>query len=191
MVYPGSVTKWTIYYRFYNWDEQETCRQARAHLGGTDLAYVRCAPFPPHTWEELKTLLMKWFQPRDLTATYKAQFRSCRRRQMEDIAYVETLQHLADLAWPFMNYHAKEEMVVDPFLLGMGNHELSVQVAAHGHRRMEDILRVAQSLEAVQEDEKFRPQGHKPSTQARFVADEHDHSPDTKQLVKDVLAQLS
>ncbi len=103
--------------RFYNWDEQETCRQARAH-----------APFPPRTWEELKNLLMKRFQPRDLTATYKAQFRSRRRRQMEDIyTYVETLQCLANLAWPF----------ISP---GDGNHELSVQVATHGHRRMEDIL---------------------------------------------------
>ncbi len=54
--------------RFYNWDEQETCRQARAHLRGTALAYVRCAPFPLRTWEELNTLLMKRFQPRDLTA---------------------------------------------------------------------------------------------------------------------------
>ncbi len=56
--------------RCYYWDEQETCRQARAHLRGTALAYVRHAPFPPHTWEELKTLLMKRFQPRDLTATH-------------------------------------------------------------------------------------------------------------------------
>ncbi len=55
-----------------------------------------------------------------------------------------------------MDYHT-EEMVVDQFLLGMGNHKLSVQVAAHGHRRMEDILQVARSLEAVQEDEKFHP----------------------------------
>ena len=130
--------------RFYHLDEQETCRQARAHLRGAALAYVRCAPFPPHTWEELKTLLMKRFQPRDLTATYKSQFRSHRRHQTEDIyIYIETLQHLADLAWPFMDCHAKEDMVIDQILQGMGNHEISVQVAAHGHRHMEDILRVA------------------------------------------------
>ncbi len=178
--------------RFYHWDEQETCHQARAHLRGIALAYVRHAPFLPRTWEELKTLLMKWFQPRDLTATYKAQFRSRHRCQTEDIyTYVETLLRLADLAWPFMDYHTKEEMVVNQFLLGMGNHELSVQVAAHGHRCMEHVLRVAESLEAVQEDEKFCPGGHKPSTQACFIADEHNHLPDTKQLVKDVLAQLS
>ena len=97
-------------------------------------------------WEELKTLLMKRFQPRTLTAT-RAQFRSRRRCQMEDIyPYVETLQHLAYIAWPFMDYHTKEEMVIDQFLLGIGNHELSVQVVAHGHRRVEDILWVARSL---------------------------------------------
>ncbi len=62
-----------------------------------------------------------------------------------------------------MDYHTKEEMVVDQFLLGMSNHELSVQVAAHGHRRMEDILRVARSLEAVQEDENFVPEDTNPA----------------------------
>ncbi len=66
-----------------------------------------------------------------------------------------------------------------------------MQVSAHEHKSMEKILREARSLEAVQEEEKFRPWGHKPSTQARFVTDEGDQSPDTKQLVKDVLAHLS
>ena len=54
---------------FYRWDGRETCRQARAHLKGTALAYVKRAPFQPSTWEELKALLLKRFQPRDLTAT--------------------------------------------------------------------------------------------------------------------------
>ncbi len=49
---------------------------------------------------------------------------------------------------------------------------------------------MARSLKAVQKDEKFCPRGHKPSTQARFVTDKRDQSPDTKQLVKDVLAHL-
>ncbi len=50
---------------------------------------------------------------------------------------------------------------------------------------------MALSLEAVQEDEKFRPRGHKPSTQAPFITDEREQLPDNKQLVKDVLARLS
>ena len=47
------------------------------------------------------------------------------------------------MAWPFMDAQAKEELVVDQFLMGMESHELSVQVAAHGHHRMEDVLHVA------------------------------------------------
>ncbi len=52
---------------------------------------------------------------------------------------------------------------MDQFLMGMESHELSVQVAAHGHRRMEDTLRVARSLEAVHEEgHTHANQPHKP-----------------------------
>ncbi len=164
---------------FYHWDERETCRQARAHLRGTALAYVKWAPFRPCCWEGLKALLLKRFLPRDLTATYKAQFRSRCRRHNEDIdTFVEAVQHLADMAWPFMDSQAKEELVVDQFLLRMENHELNVQVAAHGHRRIEDMLRVARSLEAVHEEEKHTPRSRKPTMQARFVTPEPGETTD-------------
>ncbi len=65
-------------------------------------------------------------------------------------------------------------MVTNQFLLGMGNHVLSVQVAAHGHRWVEDILRVARSLKAVFGEEKFHSRGHKPSNQAHFMTNECD-----------------
>ena len=107
------------------------------------------------------------FSTSDLMATYKAQFRSQYRCQTEDIyTYVETLQHMADLAWPFMGYHITEELVVDQFLLGMGNHEISMQVTVHWHRQVEDILGVARSLEVVQVEEKKK--GHKPSKPGAF-----------------------
>ncbi len=68
-------------------------------------------------------------------------------------------------------------MVVEQFLLSMGNHELSVQVAAHGHRQVGDILTVARLLEVVQEEEKFHSSGHKPDNQACFMTNECDQSP--------------
>ncbi len=68
-----------------------------------------------------------------------------------------------------MHGQAKEELVVDQFLLGMDNHELSVQVAAHGHRCTEDVLRLARSLAVVHEEEKHASRPCKPATQARFV----------------------
>ena len=176
---------------FYCWDGRKTCRQARAHLHGTALAYVKQTPFQPRSWEELKALLLKRFQPRDLTATYKAQFRARHRSHSKDIyTFVEALQHLADMVWPFMDSQAKEELVVDQFLLGMDNHELSVQVAAHGLQRMEDVLSLARSLEAVHEEEKHTSRPHKPATQARFVNNGPPDTTDTERVVQEVLAQM-
>ncbi len=63
--------------QFYQWVEQETCRQARAHLRGTTLAYVRRAPFPPRTWEELKNSHEALRTQRSNSHLQGAQFRSC------------------------------------------------------------------------------------------------------------------
>ena len=167
------------------------CRQARAHLRGTALTYVKRAPFQPRSWEELNALLVKRHQPRDLTATFKAQFCSMCRRHNEDIhTYVKALQRLANMAWPFMDGQAKEELVVDQFLMGMESHELSVQVAAHGHCHMEDMLHVARSLEAVHEEERHAPHSRKPAAQTRFVVNGHPDTTDTERVVQEVLAQM-
>ncbi len=92
------------YTAFYGWDGQEACHQARANLKNMALSYVKFAPFMPRPWVELKGLLLKSFQPRDLTATYKAQFRCKHRRNSEEMySYVESLQHLVNMAWPFMD----------------------------------------------------------------------------------------
>ncbi len=99
---------------FHAWDQIEMCRQARTHLRGVALAYVRRAPLPPRTWEELKDLLMRRFQPRDLTSAYKAQFRARRRQRNEDIhTYVDTLQKLAEMAWPYLDPLAKRFPFLD------------------------------------------------------------------------------
>ncbi len=64
---------------FHAQDQVETCRQARTRLRGVALTYIRRTPLPPRDWTELKTLLTRRFQPRDLTAAYKAQ---CQGRKM-------------------------------------------------------------------------------------------------------------
>ncbi len=93
------------------------------------------------------------------------------------------------MAWTFIDAQAKEELVVDQFLMGMESHELSVQVAAHSHHRMEDVLHVARSLEAVHEEERHAPCSRKPTTQTRFVTSGLAETTDTDRVVQ-VLAQL-
>ncbi len=82
-----------------------------------------------------------------------------------------------------MDHYAKEELVVDQFLMGMDSHEVNVQVAAHVHGRVDDVLRAARFLEAVQEEEKQYFRGRKPAPRARFVINERASSPDTERLV--------
>ena len=109
---------------FHEWDPMETCRQARTHLRGVALAYIRRTPLPPRDWTELKTLLSQLFQPRDLTAAYKAQFRTWKQQRSEDIPmYVDALQKLAEMAWPLLDPIAWDEMVADQFLNVLDSHE--------------------------------------------------------------------
>ncbi len=90
-----------------------------------------------------------------------------------------------------MDHYSKEELIVDLFLMGMDSRELNVQVAAHGHRRVDDFMRVARSHEAVHEEEKKYSRRQKPTPQARFVTNERTVSPDTDRLAKEVLALSS
>ncbi len=102
---------------------------------------------------ELKDLLTRRFQPRDLTAAYKAEFRTRRRQKNEDIpTYVDALQKLAEMAYPLLDPIGRDEMVADQFLNGLDSHEPRVQVAATGIRRLEDMMGVARLLEAVEYD---------------------------------------
>ena len=175
---------------FHEWDPMETCRQARTHLRGVALAYIRQTPLPPRDWTELKTLLTRRFQPRDLTAAYKAQLRTRKRQRSEDIpTYVDALQKLAEMAWPLLDPIARDEMVADQFLNGLDSHELRVQVAATAIWRIEDLMRVARSLEAVENQEAGHRRSCRGTTQAWFSEGEGSETEATR-IVDQILARL-
>ncbi len=44
------------------------------------------------------------------------------------------------MAWPLMDSLAKEELIVDQFLMGTDSHKLNVQVVAHEHCHVKDVL---------------------------------------------------
>ncbi len=176
---------------FHAWDQIETYRQARTHLRGVALACIRCAPLPPRTWEELKDLLARWFQPRDLTSAYKAQFRARRRQRSEDIhTYVDTLQKLAEMAWPYLDPLAREEMVADQILTGLDNHELRVQPATSDVRRIEDLMRIACSLEAIKGEETGRSRTRRGSTQERFTNETEGSESEAARISDQIWAKI-
>ncbi len=176
---------------FHAWDQIETCRQARTHLRGVALAYIRRAPLPPRTWKTLKDLLTRRFQPRDLTSAYKAQFRARRRQRNGDIhTYVDTVQKLAEMAWPYLDPLAREEMVADQFLTGLDNHELRVQAATSDVRRIEDLMRIARSLEAVEGEETGRGRVRRGPSQARFTDETDGSESEAKRIADQIWANI-
>ncbi len=75
------------------------------------------------------------------------------------------------MAWPLLDPMACEEMVADQFLTGLDSHDLRVQVATTGARRIEDIMCIAHSLEAV-EGEETGHRARRGQPLARFAEEE-------------------
>ena len=80
-------------------------------------------------------------------------------------------------------------MVADQFLNGMDSHELRVQVATTGIQHIEDLMRVARSLEAVENQETGHGRLCRGSTQARFSEGEGSET-EAKWIVDQILARL-
>ncbi len=89
---------------------------------------------------------------------------------------MNTLQKLAEMAWPYLDPLAREEMVADQFLTSLDNHELRVQAATSDVRRIEDLMRIACSLEAVEGEEMGRSCVRRGPAQARFTDETEDPS---------------
>ncbi len=72
------------------------------------------------------------------------------------------------MAWPLLDRTARDEMVADQFLNGLDSHKLWVQVAATGIWRIEDLMCVTRSLEAVEGQEAGHGRQWRGSTRTRF-----------------------
>ena len=93
------------------------------------------------------------------------------------------------MAWPLLDPIARDEMVADQFLNGLDSHELRVQVAATGIRRIEDLMRMARSLEAVENQEAGHGRQRQGSTPTRFPEEEGPETEATR-IVDQILARL-
>ncbi len=93
------------------------------------------------------------------------------------------------MAWLFLDPIVIDQMVADQFLNGLDSHELRVQVAATGIWHIEDLMRMARSLEAVENQEAGHGRPRRGSNQARFSEGEGPET-ETDRIVDQLLAQL-
>ncbi len=93
------------------------------------------------------------------------------------------------MAWPLLDPIARDEMVADQFLIGLDSHDLCIQVAATGIQRIEDLMRVARSLEHVENQEAGRGRPRRGSNQTRFSEGEGPET-ETDRIIDQLLARL-
>ncbi len=93
------------------------------------------------------------------------------------------------MAWSLLDPIARDEMVADQFLNGLDGHELRVQVAATGIRHIEDLMRVARSLEAMENQETRHGRQRRGSTPTQFSEEEGPET-ETTWIVDQILARL-
>ncbi len=79
--------------------------------------------------------------------------------------------------------------MADQFLNSLDSHELRVQVAVTGIQRIEDLMRVARSLEAVENQEAGHGRQRWGSNQTRFSEGEGSET-ETTRIVDQLLARL-
>ncbi len=80
-------------------------------------------------------------------------------------------------------------MVADQFLNGLDSHDLRIQVAATGIQRIEDLMWVAHSLEAVENQEAGHGRLRRGSNQTQFSEGEGPKT-ETDWIVDQLLARL-
>ncbi len=76
------------------------------------------------------------------------------------------------MAWPLLDPLGRDEIVADQFLTGLDSNARHVQVAATGVRRIEDLMQIARSLEAVEGQEANHERQRRGSAQTRFPEEE-------------------
>ena len=81
-------------------------------------------------------------------------------------------------------------MVADQFLTGLDDHELHVQVATSDVRRIEDLMRIARSLEAVEGEETGRSRSRRGPAQTRFTDETEGSESEVARITDQILAKI-
>ncbi len=102
---------------------------------------------------------------------------------------MDALQKLVEMAWPLLDPLARDEIVADQFLNELDSHKLGVRVAAMGVRRIEDLMRIMRSLEAVEGHEASHGWQQRGSTQTQFL-EEEESDMEAARIAEQILVKL-
>lgn len=206
----GETIEWLDYYRHFetvaqwnNWGEVEKAMQLAMSLQGEAQRILGDLPsYTLHNYEALVNELTQRFNPFERGTAYRLEFRNRTRKSNESaMQYGYVLKRLAAKAFPQISIGAQEQWIIDQFITGLGNIELSKHVQFSHPKTVHEAIALAVEYESF--DPTYR-QNRKPpvvpsapKNQANVMAvtstDSHTEAPMNQvlQLMCDTLMNTS
>ena len=140
------------------WSEEENAAQLSMSLTGTARQAWADSFSDPHTtmsYAALVKALSQRFKPVGHEEAYKAEFRRRSRGKEETfLEFGHGLRRLAIRAFPKINFEAREELVVDQFLLGLPDAEMRRHVSLAPSGNVDQAITLATEYETVSQSMK-------------------------------------
>jgi predicted aspartyl protease len=149
--------------QFYLWDEREQLFYLKAHLDGAAGQLLWCLDDRASVHEVIQ-LLRRRFGNYDQAERYRAELRMRRRAKGETLQTVfNDVSRLMSLAYPRSSREMAEIVGRDAILEALGDARLRIRILEREPTTMDDVLRIATRLEAldlsVSEDTSVRQSG--------------------------------
>ena len=122
-------------------------RQAWADRPGQRVSVIPAAEV---TYDALVTALTQRFKPEGQEETYKAEFsRSVRKAEETFLEFGYSLRRLANRAFPKLAHEAREDLVIDLFLLGLSDAEMRRHVSLAHPGCMDKAITLVTEYETI------------------------------------------
>lgn len=157
--YDGQNVEWNDYIchfeqvsQWNRWSENEMAAQLVMSLrGSAQRVLSELNPTELSNYFYLKQSLTKRFCPPEREIAYRCEFRNRKRKEKESVAdYGYALRRLSSLAFPDLPVYARESMLIDQYISGLGNQELRRHVQFAHAQSFDKAISLALEFEAFE-----------------------------------------
>ena len=136
--------------RWNNWSESEMATQLVMSLrGNAQRILSELGSAELYNYQMLKAVLVRRFCPPEREMAHRCEFRNRKRKSKESVAeFGYALRRLSSLAYPSLQFHVREGMLLDQYIAGLDNQELRRHVQFAHPQSLDKAISLALEFEA-------------------------------------------
>ena len=136
--------------RWNNWSESEMATQLAMSLrGNAQRILSELGTAELCNYQLLKAVLVRRFCPPEREMAHRCEFKNRKRKSNELVAeFGYALRRLSSLAYPSLQFHAREGMLIDQYIAGLDNQELRRHVQFAHPQSLDRAISLALEFEA-------------------------------------------